>query len=79
MSKEIHIDLLQDVGLIGEKPCNTAIQPHLQLHKGSGKPISDPTEYRKFIGRLMYLTHSKPEISNFVSKLSQYLSAPTTY
>ncbi|GAU15979.1 hypothetical protein TSUD_338500 [Trifolium subterraneum] len=39
--------------------------------------LSDPTTYRRLIGRLLYLTHSRPEISYAVSKLSQFLSEPT--
>ncbi|MCI11569.1 hypothetical protein A2U01_0032670, partial [Trifolium medium] len=64
--------------LIGTKPCSTPMQPQLQLHKTSGEPLSDPTPYRRLIGRLLYLTHLRPEISYAVSKLSQFLDAPTT-
>ncbi|KAI5428522.1 hypothetical protein KIW84_033488 [Lathyrus oleraceus] len=53
------------------------MQPHLQLHEGSGNLVYDPTEYRRLIGRLMCLTHSGREIFYVVSKLSQFLSAPT--
>jgi hypothetical protein len=71
------LDLLEDAGLLGSKPCNTPMQPHLQLHKSSGHPLSNPTPYRRLIGRLLYLTHSRPEIAYAVSKLSQFLSEPT--
>ncbi|GAU20755.1 hypothetical protein TSUD_239490 [Trifolium subterraneum] len=59
------------------KPCSTPMQPQLQLQKSSGHPIFDPTTYRRLIGRLLYLTHSRPEISYVVSKLSQFLDSPT--
>jgi hypothetical protein len=71
------LDLLSDVGLLGTKPCSTPMQPHQQLHKTSGIILSDPTAYRRLVGRLLYLTHSRPEIAYAVSKLSQFLSAPT--
>jgi hypothetical protein len=71
------LDLLESTGLLATKPCPTPMQPQLQLHKTSGTPISDPTAYRRLIGRLLYLTHSRPEISYAVSKLSQFLDAPT--
>ncbi|MCH91191.1 retrovirus-related Pol polyprotein from transposon TNT 1-94 [Trifolium medium] len=70
------LDLLQDSGLLGTKPSPTPMQPQLQLHKTSGNAISNPTTYRKLIGRLLYLTHSRPEISYVVSKLSQFLDSP---
>jgi len=72
------LDLLQDVGLLSSKPCPTPMQPQLQLHKTSGEPLSESTTYRRLIGRLLYLTHSRPEIAYAVSKLSQFLDAPTT-
>jgi hypothetical protein len=53
------------------------MQPQLQFHKSSGTLLTDPTTYRRLIGRLLYLTHSRPEISYAVSKLSQFLDAPT--
>ncbi|PNX84365.1 retrovirus-related Pol polyprotein from transposon TNT 1-94, partial [Trifolium pratense] len=71
------LDLLQDSGLLGTKPSPTPMQPQLQLQKSSGNAISDPTTYRRLIGRLLYLTHSRPEISYAVSKLSQFLDSPT--
>ncbi|MCI05708.1 retrovirus-related Pol polyprotein from transposon TNT 1-94, partial [Trifolium medium] len=72
------LDLIQDAGLTGIKPCSTHMQPQLQLHKTSGEPLTDPTTYRRLIGRLLYLTHSRHEISYAVSKLSQFLDSPTT-
>ncbi|MCH80835.1 retrovirus-related Pol polyprotein from transposon TNT 1-94 [Trifolium medium] len=71
------LDLLQDAGLLATKPCPTPMQPHLQLHKSSGHPLTEPTTYRRLIGRLLYLTHSRPEIAYAVSKLSQFLDSPT--
>ncbi|XP_058751699.1 uncharacterized mitochondrial protein AtMg00810-like [Vicia villosa] len=43
----------------------------------AGETISNPTAYRRLIGRLLYLTHSRPDIAYTVSKLSQSLDAPT--
>ncbi|PNY16454.1 flavonol sulfotransferase-like protein [Trifolium pratense] len=71
------LDLIQDTGLLGAKPCTTPMQPQLQLHSESGTILSDPSTYRRLVGRLLYLTHSRPEIAYSVSKLSQFLSAPT--
>lgn len=53
------------------------MQPHLQLHKSYGTPLSEPTAYKRLFGRLLYLTYSKPEISYAVSKLSQFLNSTT--
>ncbi|GAU42474.1 hypothetical protein TSUD_100860 [Trifolium subterraneum] len=71
------LDLIQDAGLLGAKPCSTPMQPQLQLHKSYGEVIFDPTTYRRLIGRLLYLTHSSLEIAYAVSKLGQFLASPT--
>jgi len=49
------------------------MQPHLQLHKGSGELLSKPTTYRRLIGRLLYLAHSRLEIAYAVRTPSQFL------
>lgn len=71
------LDVIQDADLLGVKPYNTPMQPHLQLYMTLGTLISDPTAYRRLIGILLYLTHSKSEIVYAVSKLSQFLDTPT--
>lgn len=70
------LDLLQDTGLIGSKPCSTPMDPQLKLHKAAGLPIPDPSVYRRLIGRLLYLTHTRPNIAFAVTHLSQFLQRP---
>ena len=70
------LDLLQDIGLLAAKPCSTPMDPTLKLHKSSGVPFSDPTVYRRLVGRLLYLTHTMPDICYAVGRLSQYLQSP---
>ncbi|XP_058776876.1 uncharacterized mitochondrial protein AtMg00810-like [Vicia villosa] len=38
--------------------------------------MSDPTSYRSLIGRLIYLTNTRPDISYTVQHLSQFVSQP---
>ncbi|XP_019431996.1 PREDICTED: uncharacterized protein LOC109339079, partial [Lupinus angustifolius] len=47
------------------------------LHSQSGSPLSDITSYRRLMGKLLYLTHTRPDISYAVGCLSQYLASPT--
>ena len=48
-----------------------------KLHQSnSGSDLVDPTFYRQFIGSLMYLIHSRPNICYDVSILSQFMSEP---
>lgn len=72
------MDLLKDMGLLAAKPCNTPMDHHLKLQKDSGDPLADNTAYRRLVGRLLYLTHTRPDICFAVSQLSQFLDCPTS-
>jgi len=72
------LSLLDDTGYLGCKPASLPMDPNLTLL--DGEPIPDPSLYRHLIGRLMYLTTSRPGITFVVHKLSQYMKNPmTTY
>lgn len=71
------LDLLQDTGLLAAKPSSTPMDCKSKLHKNSGDAHTDITGYRRLIGRLLYLTHTRPDISYAVSNLSQFLDAAT--
>jgi len=42
-----------------------------------GEPLSDPISYRRLIGRLIYLTNTRHNITYVFNHLSQYVFAPT--
>ncbi|XP_019429877.1 PREDICTED: uncharacterized protein LOC109337367, partial [Lupinus angustifolius] len=73
------LDLLEESGMLGTKPSSTPMEYNNKLHSKSGTPIDDPTSYRRLLGRLVYLTHTRPDISYAVGFLSQFLSEPTTH
>ena len=54
----------------------TPMEQHLKMSKDEGALIEDPSLYRRLIGRLMYLTLSRPNICYAVNRLSQFLSTP---
>ncbi|KAG6406878.1 hypothetical protein SASPL_134491 [Salvia splendens] len=47
-----------------------------KLQQDEGGPLSDPTAYRRLIGRLVYLCITRPDITFAVNKLNQFLSKP---
>ncbi|KAL4285151.1 hypothetical protein GQ457_16G009230 [Hibiscus cannabinus] len=59
------------------KPVSTHILPNNKISKQDGVPLDSPTSYRKLIGKLIYLTNTRPDIAFAVQHLSQFLSAPT--
>ncbi|KAG6532540.1 hypothetical protein ZIOFF_006386 [Zingiber officinale] len=60
--------------------CNATkhpMEPKTQLHKDlEGTPI-DATEYRRLIGCLRYLLHTRPDLSYSVGMASRYMERPT--
>ena len=72
------IQLLQEQGYIGSKPCKTPMDPKVKLDDQNGEPLTDPSSYRQLIGKFLYLTLSRPDITYAVHTLSQFMSAPRT-
>ena len=71
------LDLLKDTGLLGCKPSSTPMDSSLRLHVDSSGFLDDPLRYRRLIGRLVYLTSTRPDIAFATQKLSQFMSKPT--
>ena len=70
------LEILQDTGLAGSKPFNTHMEQNIKLSKTSRVLLKDPTQFRRLVGSLMYLTMTRPNITYAVHLLSQYLSKP---
>ena len=49
---------------------------HLSLDKNG--PTTDISSYQKFIGKLLYLSHTRPNICYTVNVLSQFMHSPRT-
>ena len=49
---------------------------NVKLVLGQGEPLRDPERYQRLVGRLNYLTITRPDISFPVSVVSQFLQSP---
>ncbi|XP_020202898.1 uncharacterized protein LOC109788560 [Cajanus cajan] len=58
------------------KPVLTPIIKSTRLSHTTDSPYEDPAGNRRLIGKLLYLTTTRPDISYFVQQLSQFLSCP---
>ena len=63
-------------GLTDSKTVDTSVELNAHLTPTGGKPLSNPSLYRRLVGSLVYLTVTHPDISYAVHQVSQYLSAP---
>ena len=63
-------DILEETGMLDYKPVDTPVDPNVKLVPGQGEPLRDPKRYRRLVGRLNYLTITRPDISFFVSVVS---------
>ncbi|XP_052624956.1 uncharacterized mitochondrial protein AtMg00810-like [Lactuca sativa] len=70
------LDLLQDTGKLATKTTGYPMDPKLKISNFNGDPLDDPAQYRRLIGRLMYLTITRPDITYAVHRLSQYITYP---
>ena len=53
------------------------MEPGIKLHQDkSGEPV-DATEYRKMVGCLRYLLHTRPDLAFFVGMVSRFMKRPT--
>lgn len=63
----------------GAKPCSsssTPIAPNVQFSK-EGELFRDFERYRRLVGKLNYLTATRPYIAYSMSIVSRYISFPT--
>lgn len=72
------LDLLSDAYLLDAKPLTIPLDPHARLNDNDGEPLLDPSQYRSIVGKRLYLTVYRPDISFSVQLLSQFMQFPRT-
>ena len=70
------LDILEETGMLDCKPVDTPMDPNVKLVPGQGESFRDPGRYRRLVGKLNYLTITRPDISFPVSVVSQFLQSP---
>ena len=70
------LQLLEDTGYLACKLASVPIDPKLKLTADTRALLPNPTSYRCLIGRLIYLTLTRPDITFSVHQLSQFLAKP---
>ena len=60
----------------GCKQTNTPIDPNKKFGDGEKGDSIDATQYQILVGKLIYLSHTRPYITFFVSFVSQFMHSP---
>ncbi|CAN6586683.1 unnamed protein product [Malus baccata var. baccata] len=71
------LDLLKETGMLGCKPVDTSI---VEKHYLGIYPDQEPVDkgrYQRLVGRLIYLSHTRPDIAYAVSVVSQFMHSPS--
>lgn len=69
------LDLLHETGMLGCRPASSPIEQNHKICAQNGDPI-DKERYQRLVGRLIYLCHTRPDITYAVSVVSRYMHDP---
>jgi len=69
-------DLLSEFNWIHFSSVLTPLDSSVKLTMDMGELISDPSLYRRLVGKLNFLQNTRPDISFSVQHLSQFLQKP---
>ncbi|CAM9000885.1 unnamed protein product [Rhodiola kirilowii] len=71
------IDLLEDQKMADCKPACTPMDTKHSLSLSTAALVPDPMVYRRLVGKLIYYTITRPDLSYAVHVLSQFMQSPT--
>ncbi|KAM6554182.1 hypothetical protein CsatB_014944 [Cannabis sativa] len=69
------LDLLEETGMLGSKPSKTPIELRDKRKMFGGSPV-DKERYQQLVGKLIYLSHTRPDIASAISLVGQYMHNP---
>ncbi|RVX05719.1 Retrovirus-related Pol polyprotein from transposon RE1 [Vitis vinifera] len=70
------MDLLKETGKLACKPISMPIDPNHRLREAKEDVAVDREMYQHLVGRLISLSHIRPDIAYVVSVISQFMHNP---
>ncbi|XP_073041799.1 uncharacterized protein [Primulina eburnea] len=67
------LDLLTETGMLGCKPAEPPMEPNVKLQPAGTKSVKERERYRRLVEKLIYLSHTRPDIAFPVSVVSQFM------
>ena len=74
--KKYVLDLLKEIQMLGCKLSNSPIDPNHNLGATVVSDSMDNGQYQRLVEKLMYLSHTRPNIAFAVGVLSQFMHSP---
>lgn len=74
--REHVLDLLKETDMFGHKPTKTSMD-HLNKQGKERNTLVDKERYRWLVGKLIYLSHTRPDIGFAMSMMSRFMNNPT--
>lgn len=71
------LDLLAETGMLDCKPVDTPIEQNHRLGLFPDQVPTHKERYQRLVGRLIYLSHTRPDIAYAVSVVSQFMHSPS--
>lgn len=69
------LDIIAETGLLGAKPSPVPMELNHKLARAEG-PLANAQQYRRLVGRLIYLTNTRPNLGYAVHILTQFMQKP---
>jgi len=76
------LDLLKETGMLGARPAETPMEPACKLDEQNNDkeekdsvPV-DADRYKRLVGKLLYLSHTRPDICYAVGVVSRFTNKP---
>lgn len=70
------IDLLKETGMLGCEPIGSPMEQNHGLEECFDQVPADKEQYQRLVGRLIYLSHTRPDIAYAVSVVSRFMYNP---
>ena len=64
------LDLLDETGMLGCKLVETPMESNVKLQPAKVKDVKDKEQYQRLVGKLIYLSHTRPDLVFSVSAVS---------
>ncbi|XP_059654930.1 uncharacterized mitochondrial protein AtMg00810-like [Cornus florida] len=71
------LDLLTETGMLACKPAETPLGMNHKLGESVAQVPTDNGCYQQLVGRLIYLSHTRPNITYAVSVVSRFMHEPS--